>query len=336
VRIAFAGAGWISAVHGYALASTPDVAVTHVASRSADRAAARAAALGAEVCAYEDLPAGADGVVVATNPPRHAEDALRAIAGGAAVLLEKPLTTTLADADRLVDATNDGARILYAENLCFAPAVTRAVGLARDLGPLTHLEVRAEQDRPSWGDFLTREWGGGALFDLGVHPIAVALLLAAPAIVVGVRCRLEGADDHPTDEHAEATLRFDTGLEARVVSSWRATTPIWDAQAASATGVVRVELLPEPHLERNGVEVRLPAPREGVAPQLEQFGYLGQVETFLADIAARRQPVLGPVFGRTVLEIVCAAYSSAGDGGTEVPLPFQGRRDRTPLELWRP
>ena len=43
----------------------------------------------------------------------------------------------------------------------------------------------------------------------------------------------------------------------------------------------------------------------------------------------------GAAFGRVVLDVVCAAYASAGAGGTEVPLPFSGRRDRTPLELWR-
>jgi predicted dehydrogenase len=101
------------------------------------------------------------------------------------------------------------------------------------------------------------------------------------------------------------------------------------------TGVVRLELRPEPRLERNGVEVRLPAARDGVAPQLDQFGYMAQVEAFLADIDAGTQPVVSAAFGRTILDIVCAAYTSAGKGGSEVAVPFTGRRDRTPLELWR-
>jgi hypothetical protein len=39
-------------------------------------------------------------------------------------------------------------------------------------------------------------------------------------------------------------------------------------------------------------------------------------------------------FGRSVLDIVCAAYTSAHHGAVE-PVPYRGRRDRTPLELWR-
>ena len=41
-------------------------------------------------------------------------------------------------------------------------------------------------------------------------------------------------------------------------------------------------------------------------------------------------------FGRTVLDIVCAAYASAAAGGADVAVPFTGPRDRTPLQLWRP
>jgi len=39
-------------------------------------------------------------------------------------------------------------------------------------------------------------------------------------------------------------------------------------------------------------------------------------------------------FGRLILDIVCAAYRSAGHGGTSESVPFTGPRDKTPLELW--
>ena len=41
------------------------------------------------------------------------------------------------------------------------------------LGPLTHLSARAVQAPPTWRSSLTPEWGGGALFDLGVHPVGL-------------------------------------------------------------------------------------------------------------------------------------------------------------------
>jgi myo-inositol 2-dehydrogenase / D-chiro-inositol 1-dehydrogenase len=196
------------------------------------------------------------------------------------------------------------------------------------------------QPRPTWGQFLSWEWGGGALFDLGVHPLAVAMLLAKRAGAgepVSVACRLEGADDIPTDEHAELTLRFSSGLVARVVSSWRGgDQTVWDFQAASATGVVRGELLPTPTLEHDGEPVPLPPLQHGGdAPQLEQYGYVEQLRSFLADFEAGREPAMSASFGRAVLDVVCAAYLSAHHDGAEQPLPYEGPRDKTPLELWR-
>jgi myo-inositol 2-dehydrogenase / D-chiro-inositol 1-dehydrogenase len=335
IDLAFAGAGWIAAVHGYAIAHVPGLTISRVASRSTARATEAATRVGAEACSYDDLPAGARGVVVCTPPAQHAEHALAAVRGGAGALVEKPLCTTLADADAMVDAAAAGAQIAYAENLVHAPAVRLAVAQAAEIGPLDFLEVRALQSRPTWGDFLTDSWGGGVLFDLGAHPVAVALLLAAPARPTEVRAVLEGAADHPVDEHAEVLVRFDTGLVATITISWRSDEPQWDAQASSPEGVVRLELIPELRLERNGAEVALPGIPEGVPRQLEELGYLPQVEDFALDLRDGRPPALGAAFGRSILDLTCAAYASAGAGGDWVELPFTGSRDRTPLELWR-
>lgn len=336
VTISFAGAGWIAAVHGYAATHVPGLAITAVASRDPARASESASRMGARACTYDELPAGADGVVVCTPPAQHAEQALQAVRAGAGALIEKPLCTTLAEADALVAAAEEGGRIAYAENLVHAPIVRLALEHAAQLGTIDVLDVRALQSRPTWGDFLSEGWGGGVLFDLGVHPLAVALLLAAPATPVEVRATLEGADDHPVDEHAEVHLAFDSGLMARIVTSWRgADTPVWDAQASSPEGVVRLELLPDLLLERNGVEVPLPGVPAGVAPQLEQLGYLPQMESFALDLAHDRQPAVGAAFGRSVLDVVCGAYASAGRSGAWIELPFDGPRDRTPVELWR-
>lgn len=335
VRLAFAGAGWIAAVHGYAVDHVPGLSIAAVASRDPERAAEAAQRVGGEACTYEELPAGAQGVVVCTPPAQHAEHTLTAVRGGAGALVEKPLCTTLADADALVAAAEGGAQIAYAENLVHAPAVRLAIAHAAEIGPLDLLEVRALQARPTWGDFLTEGWGGGVLFDLGAHPVAIALLLAAPARPIEVRAVLEGADDHPVDEHAEVLVRFDTDLVARITTSWRAEEPQWDAQASSPEGVVRLELIPALRLERNGTEVALPGIPEGVPRQLEELGYLPQVESFALDLRDGRTPELGAAFGRTILDLTCAAYASAGNGGDWVALPFAGPRDRTPLELWR-
>lgn len=330
--IALCGAGTIAGVHALA-AREVGCPVVAVASRSRERAEKRAAEFGIRAVDYADLPSGADVVVVATPPAHHVDHALAALAGGASVLLEKPLCRTLAEADRLCGA--DGAeQIVYAENLAFAPVIDEFLSRARTLGPLTHLEARTLQSRPTWGDFLEPSWGGGALFDLGVHPLALVMLVARASgngNVESVRAQLAGDS---TDTHADVWLTFGSGLRAHVVASWDGPeSGVWDLQASSRTAVLRADMRPDISLELNGDPVRLP-PTAAKIPQLEQFGYVEQLRT-VADLHMNGgRSHMDVEFGRTMLEIVSACYVSARHGD-EVAVPSGCDRDRTPWELWR-
>jgi predicted dehydrogenase len=324
----------IAAAHALA-ARMADLEVGPVASRTTQRADEHVARFGGRRVSYDELPDAAEVVVVCTPPPQHAADALRLLDAGVAVIVEKPLTTTLADADALVTHPSS-ACIAYAEQLAYAPVLREMFARIGALGPLQHIEVRALQARPDWaGGFFEPAWGGGVLFDLGAHPLAVALLLAAPARPVAVRATLLMPDDLDTDDHGELVVRFDTGLVARVEASWRhGPGPIWDAQAAGASGVLRADILPVPNLEHDGEPVPLAAVG-GAVPMIEQMGYLGQLRAFVADFSVGRAPFMDVAFGRLVLDLTCAAYASAGHGGVEIDVPFRGRRDRTPWQLWR-
>lgn len=331
--IAFAGAARITAVHALA-AQALGLRVTHVASHTSEGATELATRLGARACHLEDLPAGADLVVVTTPPSQHAVEVVRALRGGSSVLVDAPLAATLADADTIVDAATTAGPVVYGESLLFAPIVRAALSRTRALGPIQRIEVRALHARAERGD-APAGGSGGVLFEAGVHPLAVALALAEPAEPIAVRARLDPGDDLWVDDHAEVELRYPGGLVATVVASWREDTPVWDLQASSATGVVRAELLPTLSLEHDGEPVPVPGPLAvSDVPQLEQFGYLAQLESLVALAAGRQAVARGPGFGRLVLEVVCAAYRSAAERAAWQALPFAGPRDRTPLQLW--
>jgi predicted dehydrogenase len=335
--LAFAGAGWITAIHGLAADAVPDLRVVHVASRRGLSAGRRAEQTGAVVCRYDDLPGGADAVLVATPPAQHRREAERAVAGGAMAVVETPLAASLADADAIVALVAQGGRVAYAENLVHSPAAAEAVSACRRIGALTHLEVRFAQGRPDWSEHRhDPSWGGGALFDLGVHAIAVALLMAAPAHVVAVEsAEVDAGRNLEVDDDATVALAFDTGLRAEVRASWRAAAPTWDAQAASRTGAVRLELVPDASVEINGAPLRIPpAPARAVSPQLHYLGYIGQLEALVADVESGRPPRSSAAFGRHVLEVVCAAYQTAATG-VRTALPYAGPRDHTPHEIWQ-
>jgi myo-inositol 2-dehydrogenase/D-chiro-inositol 1-dehydrogenase len=336
--VALHGAGMIAMAHA-ASARQLGMDLLAVASRTPARAEKVATTFGCVATTYDALPGDADVVVVATPPQCHADDTVRLLDAGAAVLVEKPLCRTLDEADRMVAAAaRNGQRLLYGENLAYAPVITTMVGLAARVGPPTDLEVRSLQGLPTWGAFTTDEWGGGALFDLGVHPLAVAMLLANAAglgRVAAVSATLRGGAGHRSDEHADVRLHFASGLRARVVASWQAgPEPVWDAQLAGELGVVRAEIFPAPTLEYNGDPVQLPMP-QGSMPLLEQLGYAPELQALVDDAAAHRAPVMSAVFGREVLQVVLGAYTSAGRSGATVAMPFTGARNRTPLQLWR-
>jgi myo-inositol 2-dehydrogenase/D-chiro-inositol 1-dehydrogenase len=335
------GAGMISRAHG-AAAGFSNMPIVAVASRSTARAAERAAEFDARPVGYDDIVqrrVEADIAVVCTPPQCHARDAIALLDAGYGVLLEKPLCRTLAEADDIVEASaRHGGRLLYAENLAYAPVVQRLLALVPQLGRPNHIEVRSLQALPEWGGFTTDEWGGGALFDLGVHPLSVALLVANAAgegTPTSVRAALRGSTSHGSDEHAELFVTYASGLDVRIESSWQhGPAPLWDAQVSSPTGVLRAELLPDPQLEHNGDPVPLPPVTMRVA-QIEQYGYLAQMRALASDLQHGTTPLMSASFGRLVLDVVCAAYCSAGRGGAPQALPFAGARDRTPLQLWR-
>lgn len=313
--------------------------VVAVASRTPERAAEVAQRVGARAVGYDDLPGDADMVVVCTPPQRHHDDVIALLRSGAAVVAEKPLCRTLDEADAIVAAAAaHGERLLYAENLAYAPAVQQMLALVPRVGAITHVEIRMRQDLPTWGEFTSDEWGGGALFDLGIHGVAIALMIANISGLgrpTGVRAALRGGDGHGSDEHAEVTFVHGGRSLIHLVSSWQAGPGSqWDVQVAGDTGVVRLELQPEVSLEWNGTPVALPTAPAGSMPVLTQLGYVGQLRAFGDDLAAGRRPLMSAAFGREALDATMAAYAAAGRA-EEVALPYDGRRDLTPLETWR-
>ena len=341
ITLAFAGAGTIAVIHGLA-ASATDTPVVAVAARTTADAEPLAEQLQARVVTIDELPSGADAIVVASPPELHAPHAIAALEAGASVLIETPLAATLAEADAIVDAADRaaersaGGRTVYAENLAFSPVVRASLALIDDLGPLTSLEVRALSPRPTWGDLGSARWGGGCLFELGVHAVAVALFAAGVDIdrdaVISVSASAERPPDLEVDDHATVVLQLRSGSAARIEVSWQEESPVWDLQASSASGVVRTTLLPATSIERNGEPITLLPTPPTMNDHVFQLGYTEQLREL--EMATEGAPTpIDARFGRQILELICAAHASVAIGGDPVAIPFTGPRDRTPFDL---
>ena len=182
--------GRIAATVSRDLDHVPGAVRYAVASRDPSRAGAFAAEQGFAVAhdSYADLVADpqVDVVYVATPHPQHLAAAELALAAGKPVLVEKPVTATLAGAERLVAlARSTGTFCMEAMWTRFLPNGERLAALVREgaIGEVrtvhADLGMRVPDDPTS--RYLDPALGGGALLDVGVYPVALAQqLLGAP------------------------------------------------------------------------------------------------------------------------------------------------------------
>jgi len=186
LRIALLGCGAGALRHHLPiLARMPDARLAAVAEPDpARRDAALALAPGARGYAdWREALAGSDveAAIVCLPSADHAEAALDALARGRAVYVEKPLATTLADADRVAAAWRSSGLVgMTGFNYRFIPlydAARRAIA-KEDLGRLISVRTTftlSRSDLPDWK--RSRAAGGGALLDLGSHHVDLVFWL---------------------------------------------------------------------------------------------------------------------------------------------------------------
>jgi predicted dehydrogenase len=213
LRFGLAGTGyWARIAHAPALASASGIEFAAVWGRNREAAADLAAAYG--VAAHHDVAAfldGLDGVAFAVPPNVQAAIATTAAGAGKHLLLEKPIATSAADADALVQAVEQArvasvvfftARFQADVRAWLAEAAARggwAGGSAVWLG--TALQESSPFNTPWRRD-------KGALWDLGPH--AVSLLWASLGSVTSVL-----ADAGPADV-SHLVLHHESGASSTV------------------------------------------------------------------------------------------------------------------------
>ena len=178
IRWGVLGAGAIAATVGIEIAADPDSELYAVAARDGDRARAFADEHGYTRAhdSYDALLADPDVDVVylATTHAQHHDQALRIIAAGKPVLIEKAFTLNAVQAREVADAAQAaGVFCMEAMWLRVDPLIRQAHALIADgvIGEL--VSVRADLckkfDYDPAGRLFDLSLGGGALLDLGVY-----------------------------------------------------------------------------------------------------------------------------------------------------------------------
>lgn len=214
IRTGVVGCGYLGRHHARILCELEDSAPVGFVEPDDTKAAAIEAAHGAAGMVRrrsirELLDAGATAVVVVSPTVTHAEVADELLRGGADVMVEKPVTATLAEADALIALARERSRVLQVGHIeRFNPAVAAVRPLVTDVKFI-------EADR--LGVFVARALDVDVVLDLLVHDLDIALDLVGRPVreirAVGVPILT------PKIDIASVRLSFEGGCVANLTAS---------------------------------------------------------------------------------------------------------------------
>jgi len=174
LRIGLVGAGpWAHAVHAPGIADHPGTRLTSVWARRPEAAAGIANAYGAEVVGSpEELLSTVDAVAFAVPPAIQAEWATKAAAAGKHLILEKPIASTVDEAERLTAAIADsGVASLVMLTRRFAPETKEMLAQLHGVGGWTGADAQWLTGALLDGPYAESAWRHerGAVDDIGPH-----------------------------------------------------------------------------------------------------------------------------------------------------------------------
>jgi len=353
IRVGIVGSGFAAEAHAEALKRVPTAELVAVASPTEEhvRAFARRHAIGHAYTDYRQLLAREDIDLITVACPNylHRDVTVEAARAGKHVVCEKPLAMNLGECDEMIEACRvAGIKLMYAEQLCFAPKYVRAKQLADEAALGRVYYVR--QLECHYGPHSDWFWdvdlsGGGVLMDMGCHSIQFARWIYDNAPVESVYAEL-GTHVHSGrtrgEDHSLCVLRFEGGRVAVAENSWARAGGVDDrAEIYGSQGLTVADLL------RGSALVTFSEPGYGYAvekaPRTQgwtftvfdeawNYGFPQEMAHFVECVAEDRPPLATGEDGRAVLEIICAAYESARTG-RRVALPFHPNVRRA-IDLW--
>ncbi len=194
---------------------------------------------GVVTCGYDDydklLHSGSiDAVYIALPNQMHADFAHLAMDAGIHVLCEKPMATTVADAQAMRRAAERShVQFMVAYRLHFDPATLKAIAFARDqrAGEL-RIFASVFSSPVERGDIRLERKGRGGLFDLGIYCVNAARMVfrSEPTEVVAMHAGQGSGRFQAVPEMTAAVLRypgervasFICSLNAHRGSTWHA------------------------------------------------------------------------------------------------------------------
>jgi predicted dehydrogenase len=303
------------------------------------RSVVRATSSVEEVLTDPDVAA----VAIATPAATHFDLARAALEAGKHVMVEKPLTPTVAEGRKLVDVADRGGLVLMCDHTyCYTPAVQRIRNLIRagEIGTVQFIDsvrinlglVQPDVD---------------VLWDLAPHDLSI-LNFVLPEDVTPIAVAAHSADPIGAGRACLAYLSvwLSNGALAHVHVNWLSPTKVRTAVfGGSRRTIVWDDLNPvarvmvhDRGVDLTGADSLGPDERRQAlisyrlgdmhAPALpEREALRGVMSEFAAAIIEGRQPLTSGRFGTQVLALLEAATRSAASDGVRVALSAHGEAE---------
>jgi myo-inositol 2-dehydrogenase/D-chiro-inositol 1-dehydrogenase len=305
VRIGIIGAGYIGGVHASVLTRDERVQITavhDVVPESAKRLARSHSAI--PVGTPLELLERCDAVYVTTPNTQHRSLAVAAIQTGKHVFCEKPLATSVPDAERI---------FLVGHNRRFAPVYAELKRLITD----TH-KPHSAHVKMNRGELLKPEWTGnpeitgGFLYETPIHMFDMMRFLFGEMEslhAIGSTHEYKEIDDF------SVLLKFTSGMHATLATaadaSWLFPFERVEVFCHHATLVTREmeSLTCSTNLEGHFTEQSMQQ-----LPREEKWGYVQEDRAFIDSIVNGSPPLVTALDGLMSVKIVNAVYESVKSG----------------------
>ncbi len=314
IRLGVMGAGLMGSRVVETALTLPDVEVAVVADSDPDRAARVAEPAGATVAAgFRELVTaeGLDAVYVGLPHHLHAEAIVAAADRGLHLLVDKPLCTTLAEADdieRAVEAAGVTLMMGFSHRFHVELAAARTAIARGDLGaPLLAADLCVEA-APATPDWYWRTDLGGGVLQLQAHHcldrLCWLLDTSVDEVWANVASRQGDADDAAT-----IGLRFANGALGQIGVAFGRhvrTAPVVELVIQGSHGLIRLETWSSVRIETRETAV--------VQTQQRDDWLRRELREFVDALRERRAPIATLADGRRALRYAVAAVESARTG----------------------
>lgn len=352
-KVAVFGCGFIANIHMESYQRfVPDAKVVAVYGRNLEKARAFAKTHAIESY-YDDIDellrdCECDVVDICIPNSAHYEACIKAARAGKHVIIEKPIALTLEQADEMIaECKKAGKKLMYAEELCFAPKYERVRMLVESgaVGKLYMIKQAEKHSGPHSRWFYEKDLaGGGVMMDMGCHALAWFrwILGGDPKIKSVYASMATVMHDTECDDNTVTLVEFENGVIGLAEDSWAKhggmddRIEVYGDKGVSYADLFRGNSALTYSTDGYDYAMEKAGSSKGwtftVYEEAFNQGYPQELAHFIDCVRNDLEPRVTGEDGRAVLEMIYAAYESAKTG-KKVELPFRPKVSK-PIDLW--